>query len=448
VDQPLRVVHYINTVFAGDGSEAVASAPVQVRGDFAGPSRALAAALGDAARIVGTIVAGDDDVSDQRETAREAVRAALRDLAPDVVVAGPAFDAGRYGIACAEVCRVADEEGIPAVTAMHPAAPGTARFRREVLIVPTSSDPAEMAEAVRALARLALKLARHEDLGPAEVDGYVPRGFRRPGLRDEPGWKRALDMLEAKLAGHAFVSEVPYQAHERVPPAPPVRDLGDVTIALVTTGGLVPLGNPDTQTSENAKVYHRYPIGPLETLRSGEWEACHVGYFTHLVDRNPNYVLPLGAVRQMESAGVIGAIHPYVYTLPGVSTPVARAQWLGDAIAAQLREGQVGGCLLVSTSGTCTRCGATIAKEIERVGIPVAMISAIHDLALATGANRVVQGCRIEHVCGNPDLGSEKDREYGLRIVRAALHALATPVSGPTLFDPADPALAEVVHAS
>ncbi len=71
------------------------------------------------------------------------------------------------------------------------------------------------------------------------------------------------------------------------------------------------------------------------------------------------------------------------------------------------------------------------------MGIPVAMISAIYDLALATGANRVVRGCRIEHVCGNPELGPEKDRAYGLRIVRTALHALTVPVPGPTLFDPA-----------
>jgi hypothetical protein len=67
----------------------------------------------------------------------------------------------------------------------------------------------------------------------------------------------------------------------------------------------------------------------------------------------------------------------------------------------------------------------------------VAVISAIYDLALTTGANRVVRGCRIEHVCGNPDLGPEKDREYGLAIIRTALEALATAVTGPTLFEPA-----------
>lgn len=70
------------------------------------------------------------------------------------------------------------------------------------------------------------------------------------------------------------------------------------------------------------------------------------------------------------------------------------------------------------------------------MGIPVAMISAIFNLALTTGANRVVRGVRIEHVCGDPALGPEKDHAYGLEIVRTALKAVATPVTGPTLFEP------------
>jgi hypothetical protein len=75
------------------------------------------------------------------------------------------------------------------------------------------------------------------------------------------------------------------------------------------------------------------------------------------------------------------------------------------------------------------------------------MISAIYDLALTTGANRVVRGCRIEHVCGNPDLGPDKDHEYGMRIITTALQALTTEVSGPTLFEPQS-ASAETIHAS
>lgn len=70
------------------------------------------------------------------------------------------------------------------------------------------------------------------------------------------------------------------------------------------------------------------------------------------------------------------------------------------------------------------------------------MLTAIHQLPMTTGALRVVKGARIEHVVGDPTLGPEKDRAYGLQIVRGALHALQTPVEKPTLFDPMKTALA------
>jgi len=76
------------------------------------------------------------------------------------------------------------------------------------------------------------------------------------------------------------------------------------------------------------------------------------------------------------------------------------------------------------------------------------MISAIYNFALTTGANRVVRGARIEHVCGDPNLGPEKDHAYGMRIVTTALDALMTPVTRPTLFDPLAPGpTREAVHA-
>ncbi len=67
---------------------------------------------------------------------------------------------------------------------------------------------------------------------------------------------------------------------------------------------------------------------------------------------------------------------------------------------------------------------------------------------MAVGANRVVRGIRVEHVCGNPSLSPEADRELMMRIVRTGLRALQTPVEGPTLFEPADLAATEVAHAS
>jgi betaine reductase len=349
VGQPLRVVHYINQFFAGVGGEAAAGAPCEIRHEPVGPGRALQAALGREAAIVATLVCGDNYFNDQRETARLAVREALRTLEPDVVVAGPAFEAGRYGLACAEVCLLARDEGIPAVTAMHPSNPGVLVHRPHLLVVPTGQTATDMPRVLPMLSRVALKLGRGEDLGPAEAEGYLPRGIRRHGLRAEPGFKRALDMLVAKLHGRPYVSEVPYQAPDAVDPAPALGDLRRVSLALVTTGGLVPVGNPDGQTAGNAQKYFRYSIEKLERLKPGEWEAYHAGYFTHLVNENPNYVLPLGYLRELEASGIVDRLHPYAYTLPGVSTPVATSRRLGEGIAAELREGQVGGCILVST---------------------------------------------------------------------------------------------------
>ncbi len=76
------------------------------------------------------------------------------------------------------------------------------------------------------------------------------------------------------------------------------------------------------------------------------------------------------------------------------------------------------------------------------------MISAIYSFAMTTGANRVVKGARIEHVCGDPNLPPEKDYAYGMRIVQCALQALTKTVTGPTLFDPLGAGSQEARHAS
>ena len=210
MDKPVRVVHYVNQFFAGLGGEKAANRPVEVRREPVGATRGLIAALGDRASVVATIVGGDNYMNDERERARAAVGEALRELSPDVVIAGPAFEAGRYSLACAEVCRAAAAHGIAAVTAMHPAAPAATMYRRDLLIVPTGPTAADMPRVLPALARLALKIARGEALGPAEVEGYLPRGARKSAMREAPGFLRALDMLEAKLAGRPITSEIPY----------------------------------------------------------------------------------------------------------------------------------------------------------------------------------------------------------------------------------------------
>jgi glycine reductase complex component B subunit gamma len=67
------------------------------------------------------------------------------------------------------------------------------------------------------------------------------------------------------------------------------------------------------------------------------------------------------------------------------------------------------------------------------VGIPVVVLSALPPLAMQAGANRVVQGVKIEHVCGDPSLAPDADRALRRQLVERALRALQVPVEQPTL---------------
>jgi len=181
------------------------------------------------------------------------------------------------------------------------------------------------------------------------VEGYIGSGVRRVHDRGRPGYQRALDMLLDKLHGRPFRSEVPYAAPERVTPAPPLADLSRARIAMVTTGGLVRKGNPDKQVSANAVRYHRHTVAELESLSPADWEAYHAGYFNHIVNSNPNYILPLSFLRDLERQGRVGKVHESIYALPGVSTPVAVSMGHGRSIAADLKSSGVEGALLVAT---------------------------------------------------------------------------------------------------
>jgi glycine reductase len=346
---PLRVVHYVNQFFGGIGGEDQAHVGVTARAGALGPGRALEAALGEGARVEATLIGGDNFVNEHAKEASRAIAAELERLRPDVLVAGPAFGSGRYGLACALACKVAQGRGIAAITAMHPENPGASSARREIYIVPTGGSATSMHAALAVLAPLARRLGRGETLGPAEVEGYMPRGARRVHDRGRPGYQRALDMLLDKLHGRPYRSEVPYAAPERVPPAPPIADLARARIAMVTTGGLVRKGNPDRQVSANAVRYHRHSVADLESLSPEDWEAYHAGYFNHIVNSNPNYILPLPFLRDLERGGRIGRVHEHIYALPGVSTPVAVSATHGRSIAADLKAAGVDGALLVAT---------------------------------------------------------------------------------------------------
>ena len=77
-----------------------------------------------------------------------------------------------------------------------------------------------------------------------------------------------------------------------------------------------------------------------------------------------------------------------------------------------------------------------ISKELDRAGLPVAVISAMYPVVEQVGASRIVRGVRIPHPCGDPSLSAELDGRLRREIVETALKALQSEVDGPVLFVP------------
>ena len=310
--QALRVLHYLNQFFGGIGGEEEADFPVQVRDGPVGPGRALAQALKERGVVVATIIGGDDYVAENEEEAGHSIREALERYKPDLVVAGPAFDSGRYGLGCALACRIAQSMGIPAVTGMHPENAAIITHRRELLAVPTGTNAADMQQVLSKMTDLGVRIGNGEALGAADDEGYIPRGIRRLVFKDKVGYERALDMVLARIKGDPWVSEIQVQQYDSIPPPPPIEELSEATIAFVLSTGIVPRGNPDGMPSARALEARRYSIEGIDELTVEEWESAHGGFNTRILNTlNPNYAMPLPSLRQLEAEGEIGGVYPY-----------------------------------------------------------------------------------------------------------------------------------------
>ena len=104
-----------------------------------------------------------------------------------------------------------------------------------------------------------------EKLGASCEEGYMPNGIRKNFFEKKVGAERAVDMLVAKLNGKPFTTEYPMPSFDRVAPNPAVKDLSKATIALCTSGGIVPKGNPDHIESSSASHYGEYCIAGVQS---------------------------------------------------------------------------------------------------------------------------------------------------------------------------------------
>jgi glycine reductase complex component B subunit gamma len=349
----LRIIHYVNQFFGQIGGEDKAGAEPQIREGAVGPGiliDQILAGQGGQGRVVTTLICGDNYFAENTERAAEELIMLIGKTPFDVFVAGPAFNAGRYGIACGEMCKqVKERYNVPVVTGMFHENPGVELYKRHAHIITTTGTAAGMSKAMPKMIQLVLKMVNGEPVGGPEEEGYIPQGIKVNTLSDRLASERAIELLLRKMKGEEAPTEIPFPSLDVVPAAPPVFSLDRATIAVVTEGALVPIGNPDGIESARATRFAAYSVAELEKLGPEKFHSIHRGFDTTLINDDPNRLVPADALRELEQEGVFRKLHDDFYVTAGVATTMENARKIGQDIASRLKKAGVAAAILTST---------------------------------------------------------------------------------------------------
>ena len=346
----MRIAHYLNQFFGGIGAEEHAGRALEIHEGAVGPGKLLESLLGSDARVILTFVCGDNFAVEHQAELTAAILEKLRETRVDLFVAGPCFDAGRYGMAAGAICRAVQTElGVPVVTAMSQENPGVDLYRDALYIIDSGTNVTKLRDVVARMAALGKKLAANDPIGSPTQEGYLRRGWLRDQLVEKRAATRLVDMLVAKMKGELFESEMPATSFAPVPMPAAVRNLSKARVMLITDGGLVPKGNPDRIEGTAATRWGSYNIGGSDDLRGEDYEVSHGGYDTRFVQEDPDRLVPLDAMREMEKNGVIGKLHDEFISTCGRSNPLSNTRRLGREIAEKAKRDGVDAIILTST---------------------------------------------------------------------------------------------------
>ena len=295
------------------------------------------------------MICGDNILAENPEGAGKVALERIKEIRPDFVIAGPAFNAGRYGIGCGKICELVQEElGVPAVTAMFEENVGAEVSRTKIYIIRTPDRTSKMDEILMKMGGLAVTLKEGREIPPSRIAHYLPRGIRKNRIVEKTGAERAIAMLLGRLLNQAMDTELPLPKFESVSPAPPIRDIKRARIALVTTTGIIPRENPDKMVSSRSESWFKYSTKGLDDLTGKAYKANHNGYDTTYVNADPNRALPLDMARELEKEKAFGILHDYFYTLSGQGTYVDAAKKIGESLGEALKKEGIDGVILTS----------------------------------------------------------------------------------------------------
>ena len=141
----LRAVYYINQFYAGIGGEEMADVGLSVYDEKKGPAMGIEPMWKGEMEVVKVLVCGDNYINtDARfEEILPRIKEEILSAKPDVFVAGPAFNAGRYGVACAKMCDYVKKElDIPSVTGMWWENPAVGMYGKDQYIIASEAGGA------------------------------------------------------------------------------------------------------------------------------------------------------------------------------------------------------------------------------------------------------------------------------------------------------------------
>ena len=348
-----NVICYVNQFFGGVGGEDKADQVPYIIEGTVGPTAAINAAL-ENAQVTHTIVCGDNFMGSNTEEAVAKIMELLEGKPCDLFIAGPAFQAGRYGVACGTICKAIKEKlGVPVVTSMNEENPGVEMFKKDIIIFKGGNGAVKMRHDVAVMLKYVNKILAGGTSAGAEAEGYFARGCRHElfleDKRENTAAYRGVQMLIAKMYGKEFKTELPIPKKDLVPIAEPVADLSKANIALVTTGGIVPVDNPDHIQSASATRWGRYDVSGMDGLEGGVFKTIHAGFDPAAADADPDVIVPIDAMRAYEREGKIGKLHPYFYSTVGTGTTEAEARRMANEMIPYLKADHVTAIIVGST---------------------------------------------------------------------------------------------------
>src|SRR5262249_44567470 len=150
--------------------------------------RLLEQVLGAGAQVVRTIVVGDNYAAEHVESLSDLAVQEVQQCQADLFVAGPCFEAGRYGMAAGALCQAIKAAlGIPVITGMSVENPGVDMYHSDIYIVDSGTQV--------------------QAIGRPHQEGYIPQGILRDDFVEPTAAERLVAMVYAKTTGQPFESE-------------------------------------------------------------------------------------------------------------------------------------------------------------------------------------------------------------------------------------------------